>query len=225
MHTRYPPAFRRSPILIAPGVYDALTALIAERAGFEALYVSGAGIAYTRLGRPDIGLVGMSEVVQTVTLIRDRVGAPSHCRRRYRLWQCAQCAAHRAPSGTRRRQCDPDRGSGFSQTLRPSRRQGAGPGGRNGRQDQSGGGCARVVRDADHRPHRRRRGRRLRPCLGARGSSIGKRAPTCCSSKRRASATNSAASPSGSAKAVQIRAADGEHGGGRQDADAAGRRA
>ena len=33
----------RQPILIAPGIYDALTALIAERAGFEALYVSGAG--------------------------------------------------------------------------------------------------------------------------------------------------------------------------------------
>ena len=65
----------RPPILIAPGVYDALTALIAERAGFEALYVSGAGIAYTRLGRPDIGLVGMIEVAQTVALIRDRVGA------------------------------------------------------------------------------------------------------------------------------------------------------
>jgi 2-methylisocitrate lyase-like PEP mutase family enzyme len=65
----------RPPILIAPGVCDALTAHIAEGAGFEALYVSGAGIAYTRLGRPDIGLVGMSEVVQTVALIRDRVGA------------------------------------------------------------------------------------------------------------------------------------------------------
>jgi 2-methylisocitrate lyase-like PEP mutase family enzyme len=64
----------RQPIVVAPGVYDALTALIAERAGFEALYVSGAAIAYTRLGRPDIGLVGMSEVVQTVALIRDRVG-------------------------------------------------------------------------------------------------------------------------------------------------------
>jgi len=65
----------RPPILIAPGVYDPLTALIAEQAGFEALYVSGAAIAYTRLGRPDIGLVSMSEVVETVTLIRDRVGA------------------------------------------------------------------------------------------------------------------------------------------------------
>jgi 2-methylisocitrate lyase-like PEP mutase family enzyme len=63
------------PILIAPGVYDALTAHLGERAGFEALYVSGAAIAYTRLGRPDIGLVSMSEVVDTVGLIRDRVNA------------------------------------------------------------------------------------------------------------------------------------------------------
>ena len=65
----------RPPIVIAPGVYDPLTALIAERAGFETLYVSGAAIAYTRLGRPDIGLVSLSEVVDTVALIRDRVGA------------------------------------------------------------------------------------------------------------------------------------------------------
>ena len=65
----------KPPIVIAPGIYDPLTALIAERAGFEALYVSGAAIAYTRLGRPDIGLVAMSEVVETVALIRDRVRA------------------------------------------------------------------------------------------------------------------------------------------------------
>ena len=65
----------RPPILLAPGIYDPLTALIAEKAGFEALYVSGAAIAYTRLGRPDIGLVSMSEVIETVGLIRDRVGA------------------------------------------------------------------------------------------------------------------------------------------------------
>lgn len=63
------------PILVAPGVYDPLTALIAVQAGFEALYVSGAAIAYTKLGRPDIGLVSLSEVIDTVALIRDRVGA------------------------------------------------------------------------------------------------------------------------------------------------------
>jgi 2-methylisocitrate lyase-like PEP mutase family enzyme len=63
------------PIVVAPGVYDAFTALTATQAGFDTLYVSGAAIAYTKLGRPDIGLVSMSEVAETVTLIRDRVSA------------------------------------------------------------------------------------------------------------------------------------------------------
>ena len=65
----------RKPILVAPGVYDAFTALVGTQAGFTALYVSGAAIAYTRLGRPDIGLVSMSEVADAVALIRDRVDA------------------------------------------------------------------------------------------------------------------------------------------------------
>src|ERR1044071_5710753 len=65
----------RKPIVVAPGVYDAFTALIATQAGFSTLYVSGAAIAYTRLGRPDIGLVSMSEVAETLALIRDRVDA------------------------------------------------------------------------------------------------------------------------------------------------------
>jgi len=65
----------KPPIIIAPGVYDPLTALIATQAGFHSLYVSGAAIAYTRLGRPDIGLVSVSEVAETVALISDRVDA------------------------------------------------------------------------------------------------------------------------------------------------------
>src|ERR1043165_1759992 len=67
--------FARKPIVVAPGVYDAFSALIATQSGFAALYASGAAIAYTKLGRPDIGLVSMSEVAETVTLIRDRVSA------------------------------------------------------------------------------------------------------------------------------------------------------
>src|SRR5580704_15392685 len=63
----------RKPIVVAAGVYDAFTALVAQQAGFATLYVSGAAIAYTRLGRPDIGLVSMTEVAETVGLIRDRV--------------------------------------------------------------------------------------------------------------------------------------------------------
>jgi 2-methylisocitrate lyase-like PEP mutase family enzyme len=66
----------RKPILLAPGVCDALTAHIAAKAGAEALYLSGASIAYTRLGRPDIGLVSMTEAADTVTLVRDRVTLP-----------------------------------------------------------------------------------------------------------------------------------------------------
>lgn len=68
--------FAQGPILLAPGVYDALTASIAAQAGFEALYLSGAAIAYTKLGRPDIGLVGLTELAETLTLIRDRVALP-----------------------------------------------------------------------------------------------------------------------------------------------------
>lgn len=63
-------------ILLAPGVCDALTALIATQSGAKSLYLSGAGIAYTRFGRPDIGLVSMAEVADTIALIRDRVPLP-----------------------------------------------------------------------------------------------------------------------------------------------------
>ncbi len=63
-------------ILVAPGVYDGLTASLAEKAGFEALYLSGAAVAYTRLGRPDIGLSTASEMADTMTLIADRVALP-----------------------------------------------------------------------------------------------------------------------------------------------------
>lgn len=63
-------------ILVAPGVYDGLTASLAEAAGFEALYLSGAAVAYTRLGRPDIGLTSVSEMADTMALIADRTRLP-----------------------------------------------------------------------------------------------------------------------------------------------------
>ena len=63
-------------VLLAPGIYDALSALVAEQAGFEALYLSGASIAYTRLGGPDIGLTTFSEVTDTLAHITERVRVP-----------------------------------------------------------------------------------------------------------------------------------------------------
>ena len=66
----------RAPAVLAPGVFDALSAALAEQAGFEALYLSGASIAYTALGRPDIGLVSMTEVAEVLGRIRERVALP-----------------------------------------------------------------------------------------------------------------------------------------------------
>ncbi len=63
-------------IVLAPGVYDGLSALLAEQAGAEAVYLSGASIAYTRFGRPDLGLVTMTEVADTLAQITDRIGLP-----------------------------------------------------------------------------------------------------------------------------------------------------
>ncbi|MBD8653430.1 MULTISPECIES: isocitrate lyase/PEP mutase family protein [unclassified Rhizobium] len=62
--------------IVAPGVFDALTASIAAGAGFRAVYLSGAAIAYTHLGRPDIGLVSMAEVADRIAMICDRMTVP-----------------------------------------------------------------------------------------------------------------------------------------------------
>lgn len=49
--------------ILAPGVYDALGARLVEDAGFEAVYMTGFGTAAARLGRPDVGLLTMTEMV------------------------------------------------------------------------------------------------------------------------------------------------------------------
>lgn len=63
-------------ILLLPGVYDALSALLAQQAGAEAVYLSGASISYTRLGRSDVGLMAVSEVADTLEMICDRIDIP-----------------------------------------------------------------------------------------------------------------------------------------------------
>ena len=63
-------------LLVAPGIYDALSGLIATQSGTKAVYLSGASIAYTRFGRSDIGLVSVSEVNDTIAAITDRINTP-----------------------------------------------------------------------------------------------------------------------------------------------------
>lgn len=86
----YPPGLRRvtgrnralkarlakPEILIAPGCYDCLTARLVETGGFEAAYVSGAGVSISALGAPDVGLVSFAEVLDRVKRIADVVTIP-----------------------------------------------------------------------------------------------------------------------------------------------------
>ena len=76
MNPSFKTRLTRNDIVLAPGVYDALSALVAEQAGFEALYLSGASIAYTRLGRSDVGLTTYTEVADTLARITERVRLP-----------------------------------------------------------------------------------------------------------------------------------------------------
>ena len=76
MQTKFKQRLQTAKPVLAPGIYDALTALVAEQAGFEALYLSGASIAYTRLGRSDVGLTTATEVADTLARITERVALP-----------------------------------------------------------------------------------------------------------------------------------------------------
>ena len=63
-------------ILVAPGAYDAFTARLVELSGFEAVYLSGAGISYTLLGQPDLGIVTQTEIVQRVGNVSGALSVP-----------------------------------------------------------------------------------------------------------------------------------------------------
>jgi 2-methylisocitrate lyase-like PEP mutase family enzyme len=67
---------KQAPALLAPGAYDALSALLVEQAGFEAIYMSGASISYTQIGHPDVGLMTASQVADIIGRVADRVAIP-----------------------------------------------------------------------------------------------------------------------------------------------------
>jgi 2-methylisocitrate lyase-like PEP mutase family enzyme len=72
---RFRELLRRDGMVVAPGAYDCITARLIERAGFDAVYMTGAGTAAT-LGYPDFGLVTMSEMVGNAARIAAAVGLP-----------------------------------------------------------------------------------------------------------------------------------------------------
>ena len=66
----------RKEILVLPGIYDALTAKIAQKAGFQALLMGGFSISAIRLGQPDVGYLTMSEMVSQIKIISDAAPIP-----------------------------------------------------------------------------------------------------------------------------------------------------
>jgi methylisocitrate lyase len=67
---------KKEGILVLPVVYDALTAKIAERAGFGALLMGGYSVSAVRLGKPDVGYLTMTEMADQVKIIAEAVSVP-----------------------------------------------------------------------------------------------------------------------------------------------------
>jgi 2-methylisocitrate lyase-like PEP mutase family enzyme len=65
-----------SDVIKAPGVYDGLSALLVEQAGFELCFFSGGSFSFARHGKPDMGLISMREVADAVAVIRERITLP-----------------------------------------------------------------------------------------------------------------------------------------------------
>lgn len=63
-------------LVVAPGVFNAVTARLAERCGFHAVYLSGAGLTNAMTGLPDIGLLTMTELAQQTAYIASAIGIP-----------------------------------------------------------------------------------------------------------------------------------------------------
>jgi 2,3-dimethylmalate lyase len=63
-------------IIVAPGAYDCLTARLVEHAAFPAVYMTGAGTALTRLGKPDLGFATLSEMVANAAAMASTVSVP-----------------------------------------------------------------------------------------------------------------------------------------------------
>jgi 2-methylisocitrate lyase-like PEP mutase family enzyme len=62
--------------LVVPGAFDAVSARLVERAGFPAVYMTGYGVAASRLGLPDLGFAGLAEMVDQARNMAAAVGIP-----------------------------------------------------------------------------------------------------------------------------------------------------
>jgi 2-methylisocitrate lyase-like PEP mutase family enzyme len=67
---------KKEDIVVAPGIYDGISAVTVEQAGFKAAYLAGAGIAASAGAEPDIGLTGIAEVVHVAKVVSTKLCIP-----------------------------------------------------------------------------------------------------------------------------------------------------
>jgi carboxyvinyl-carboxyphosphonate phosphorylmutase len=67
---------RQPGIIVAPGAYDCLTAKLIEREGFPVVYMTGAGTAVTRVGKPDLGFASLTEMLANASAIAATIAVP-----------------------------------------------------------------------------------------------------------------------------------------------------
>ncbi len=104
-HTRFRDLVEQDDIAVVPGCYDALSASILEKQGFDAVYVSGAGVSNTKLGLADVGMVTQTEMCDRVHYVAEKVdvpvfadadtgyGNPVHVRRTVRMYEQSGASA------------------------------------------------------------------------------------------------------------------------------------
>ena len=117
-------------VLVLPGVYDALSASLAQRSGFRGAYMTGAGVSMSLIGHPDLGFTTLTEMAGQVGAHHRRARRPARRRRRHRVRQPVERATDRRRVPARRRRRDAHRGPGVPEALRPPRRQDGHPDGR-----------------------------------------------------------------------------------------------
>ncbi len=72
--TRLRALLESGELIVAPGIFDGLSAHLVRRMGFRAGYLTGAGVAASGFGLPDIGLAGMAEMAERATMVANVLG-------------------------------------------------------------------------------------------------------------------------------------------------------
>ena len=175
-------AIRDGQFVVAPGVYDMISAKVADGMGFRALYMTGYGVAASHLGLPDAGIASYAERAalparsETASRVaradhRGRHRLAARLRRGYGLWGSAQRAPYGAGLRGRRVFRDPARRPGDAQEVRPHARPPRRPGRGYAGEDPGRRRSPPRSQLPDHRAHRcaheprPRRGARARPSL------------------------------------------------------------